>query len=109
MMKEADVTLFADLAIPQVLATDPLLPVRIMATIAFITMVCAFVYVLRHLRKIEKTLAADQLIPHRSGRAQQHGADGLSYPADRYRTAAVSNHQHLTDCALLHETKMITA
>jgi hypothetical protein len=37
------------------LATDPLLPVRIVAAIAFVAMICAYVYVLRHLRKIEKT------------------------------------------------------
>jgi hypothetical protein len=26
-------------------------------------MICAFVYVLRHLRKIEKTIVADDLVP----------------------------------------------
>jgi len=45
------------------LATDPLLPVRIVAAIAFIAMICAYVYVLRHLRKIEKTIVADNLVP----------------------------------------------
>lgn len=44
------------------LATDPLLSVRIVAIIAFLAMICAFVYVLRHLRKIEKTIAADNLV-----------------------------------------------
>jgi hypothetical protein len=47
----------------ELLATDPLLPVRIVAGIAFIAMICAYVYVLRHLRKIEKTVIADNLVP----------------------------------------------
>jgi hypothetical protein len=34
----------------ELLATDPLLPVRIVAAIAFTATICAFVYVLRHLR-----------------------------------------------------------
>jgi hypothetical protein len=49
------------------LATDPLLPVRIVAGIAFIAMICAFVYVMRHLRKIEKTIVADDLVPTEIG------------------------------------------
>ena len=51
----------------QLLATDPLLPIRILAVIAFIAMIYAFVYVLRHLRKIEKTIAAEDLIPSELG------------------------------------------
>jgi hypothetical protein len=51
----------------QLLATDPLLPIRILAVIGFIAMIYAFVYVLRHLRKIEKTIAADDLIPSELG------------------------------------------
>jgi hypothetical protein len=51
----------------ELLATDPLLPVRIVAGIAFIAMICAFVYVLRHLRKIEKTIVADNLVPSALG------------------------------------------
>jgi hypothetical protein len=51
----------------ELLATDPLLPVRIVAGIAFIAMICAFVYVLRHLRKIEKTIVADNLVPSELG------------------------------------------
>jgi hypothetical protein len=53
--------------ITQFLATDPLLPIRIVAIIAFIAMICAFVYVLRHLRKIEKTIMADHLVPAEIG------------------------------------------
>jgi hypothetical protein len=51
----------------ELLATDPLLPVRIVAGIAFIAMICAFVYVLRHLRKIEKTIVTDNLVPSELG------------------------------------------
>jgi hypothetical protein len=49
------------------LASDPLLPVRILAGIAFIAVICAFVYVLRHLRQIEKTIVADALVPKQLG------------------------------------------
>jgi hypothetical protein len=49
------------------LASDRLLPVRILAGIAFIAVICAFVYVLRHLRQIEKTIVADALVPKELG------------------------------------------
>ena len=51
----------------ELLATDPLLPVRIVAGIAFVAMICAFAYVLRHLRKIEKTIVANNLVPSELG------------------------------------------
>jgi hypothetical protein len=51
----------------ELLATDPLLPVRIVAAIAFVAMICAYVYVLRHLRKIEKTIVVDNLVPSELG------------------------------------------
>src|SRR5438046_6706674 len=51
----------------ELLATDPLLPVRIVAAIAFVAMICAYVYVLRHLRKIEKNIVADNLVPSELG------------------------------------------
>ena len=51
----------------ELLATDPLLPVPIVATIAFIAMIFAYVYVLRHLRKIEKTIVTDNLVPSELG------------------------------------------
>ena len=51
----------------ELLATDPLLPVRIVAAIAFVVMICAYVYVLRHLRKIEKIIVADNLVPSELG------------------------------------------
>ena len=49
------------------LATDSLLPVRIVAAIAFVAMICAYVYVLRQLRKIEKIIVADNLVPSELG------------------------------------------
>jgi hypothetical protein len=52
---------------PEVLATDPLLPIRILAGIALIAVVSAFIYVLRHLRKIEKAINADNLVPTQPG------------------------------------------
>ncbi len=50
-----------------VLATDPLLPIRILALIALIAVASAFVYVLRHLQKIERMIAADDLVPEQRG------------------------------------------
>ncbi len=49
------------------LTSDPLTPIRVLAGIAFIAVICAFVYVLRHLRQIEKTIAADALVPKELG------------------------------------------
>ena len=49
------------------LATDPLLPVRILALLGLGAVVFAFIYVLRHLQKIERTIAADDLIPKQRG------------------------------------------
>ena len=45
----------------------PLSPVPIVATIAFIAMICAYVYVLRHLRKIETSITAVNLVPSELG------------------------------------------
>jgi hypothetical protein len=53
--------------IAQLLAADPLLAVRIVAMIAFIAMICAFVYVFRHLRQIENTIVRDNLVPSELG------------------------------------------
>jgi len=49
------------------LATDPLLPIRILAFVALIAVICTFIYVLRHLQKIERTIAADNLVPKERG------------------------------------------
>lgn len=46
---------------------DPLLPIRIVAVIALVTVVAAFIYVLRHLGKIERTIIADDLVPRERG------------------------------------------
>ena len=49
-------------------ASDALLPVRILAGIALIAVIsCAFVYVLRHLRQIEKMIVSDELVPKELG------------------------------------------
>jgi hypothetical protein len=51
-----------------VAATRPeLLPIRIVAAIALIAVISAFVYVLRHLKKIEQTIVADNLVPVERG------------------------------------------
>lgn len=49
------------------LALDPLLPIRILAFLALGAVVGAFVYVLRHLRKIERMIVADDLVPQSGG------------------------------------------
>ncbi len=49
------------------LAADPLMPIRIMAVVALVAVIVAFVYVLRHLTKIEGTIMADNLIPAQRG------------------------------------------
>lgn len=51
-----------------VLVAPPgLLPIRILAVIALIAAVVAFVYVARHLKKIERTILADDLVPAERG------------------------------------------
>ncbi|MEP6602760.1 MAG: hypothetical protein ABJB69_02315 [Spartobacteria bacterium] len=49
------------------LATDPLLPIRILALAALLAVVGTFVYVLRHLQKIERMIASDDLVPKQRG------------------------------------------
>ncbi len=49
------------------LATDPLLPIRILAFVGLIAVVFTFIYVLRHLQKIERMIAADDLVPKQRG------------------------------------------
>lgn len=48
-------------------ATDPLLPIRVLALFALFAVIGAFIYVLRHLQKIERTIAADDLVPKQRG------------------------------------------
>jgi hypothetical protein len=49
------------------LAADPLLPIRVLAVIALLAVVAAFVYVVAHLRKIEGLIVRDDLVPERRG------------------------------------------
>lgn len=46
---------------------DALLPIRIVASIALVAVILAFIYVLSHLRKIEQTILSDNLVPPRRG------------------------------------------
>ncbi len=48
-------------------APPALLPIRILAAVALFAVILAFVYVLRHLRQIEKTIIADDLVPTERG------------------------------------------
>ena len=48
-------------------APAALLPIRILAIVALIAVIAAFFYVLRHLRKIEQTIVADDLVPSERG------------------------------------------
>src|SRR4051812_49734668 len=47
--------------------SDALLPIRIVASIALVAVIIAFIYVLSHLRKIEQTIVSDNLVPPRRG------------------------------------------
>ncbi len=49
------------------LATDPLTPIRVLAGIALIAVIVAFIYVLTHLRKIEGMIVSDNLVPAQRG------------------------------------------
>ena len=44
-----------------------MLPIRILATLALLAVFLAFIYVMRHLKKIERTIAADDLVPTERG------------------------------------------
>ena len=49
------------------LAADPLMPIRVLAVLALVAVIAAFVYVLRHLKKIEGIMKADDLVPAERG------------------------------------------
>jgi hypothetical protein len=49
------------------LVADPLTPIRLMAVLALVAVIAAFLYVLRHLKKIEGTIRADHLVPAQRG------------------------------------------
>ena len=44
-------------------ASDPLLPIRILAGVALVAVIFAFVYVARHLKQIERTIQHDNVVP----------------------------------------------
>jgi undecaprenyl pyrophosphate phosphatase UppP len=48
-------------------AASQLLPVRIVAGIALVAVIVAFVHVLRHLKSIEQTIVKDDLVPAERG------------------------------------------
>ena len=51
-----------------ILAAAPeLLPVRIIAAIALVAVIVAFVHVVRHLKSIEQTIVKDDLVPTERG------------------------------------------
>jgi hypothetical protein len=51
-----------------VLAAAPgLFPIRIMAIVALVAVLLAFVYVVRHLKKIEQMIVRDDLVPAERG------------------------------------------
>ena len=53
--------------LPLLLAADPLLPIRVLAVVALVAVITAFIYVLRHLQKIERVIMADDLLPAQRG------------------------------------------
>ena len=44
-----------------------LFPIRILAGIALVAVIAAFIYVIRHLKQIERTIVADDLVPEQRG------------------------------------------
>lgn len=48
-------------------APSGLLPIRILAMVALVAVILAFVYVLRHLKKIEQMIVTDNLVPAERG------------------------------------------
>jgi heme/copper-type cytochrome/quinol oxidase subunit 2 len=48
-------------------APPALLPIRIMAAIALVAVIAVFVHVFRHLKEIERKIAADDLVPSELG------------------------------------------
>jgi uncharacterized membrane protein len=48
-------------------ASPQLLPIRILAGLALLAVILAFVHVFRHLKQIERTISADNLAPAARG------------------------------------------
>lgn len=49
------------------LAADALLPIRALAIVALVAVIIAFLYVVTHLRKIERMIVSDNLVPAERG------------------------------------------
>jgi len=61
------VTILAKPAALILAAAPELLPVRIIAAIALVAVIVAFVHVVRHLKSIEQTIVKDDLVPTERG------------------------------------------
>lgn len=48
-------------------APSGLLPIRILAMVALVAVILVFIYVLRHLKKIEQMIVTDKLVPAERG------------------------------------------
>jgi hypothetical protein len=48
-------------------APAQLLPIRILSGVALVTVIFSFIYVTRHLKQIERTIKADNLVPAERG------------------------------------------
>jgi hypothetical protein len=70
----------------ELLATDPLLPVRIVTAIAFTATICAFVYVLRHLRDTARHHCAAPGRPDRQLVQADAGPSPLNYGSTSARS-----------------------
>ena len=53
--------------LPLLLAADPLMPIRVLAFVALVAVIAVFIYVLLHLKKIERMLMANNLVPTQRG------------------------------------------
>lgn len=49
------------------IARPELLPIRVLAGVALATVIAAFIYVIRHLKQIERRIVADDLVPEQLG------------------------------------------
>jgi hypothetical protein len=47
--------------------SSPLLPIRVLAGVALAAVIFSFIYVVRHLKQIERTIGADNLVPTARG------------------------------------------
>ena len=48
-------------------ANNPLLPLRVVAILALAILILGFFWLHRHLRQVEKTIVADDLVPAKGG------------------------------------------